>query len=205
GDSITDGSEPVVNKVGGRWPDTLAARIAKARPDRPLGVVDLGIAGNKLLNDEKENSGRSGLSRFRSDVLSQPGLTDVILLEGINDIGSLRGAGGRALTSEELIAGYRTLIAQARAAGAAVHGGTLTPFQGAHYYRNEGEQIRREVNQWIRTGGAFDSVIDFEHAVRDPRYPGRYRPSYDLGDHLHPSRAGYAAMGAAVDLSALRG
>ncbi|MGA5703606.1 SGNH/GDSL hydrolase family protein [Peterkaempfera bronchialis] len=205
GDSITDGSSPALTRPGGRWPDALAARIAKARPDRPLGVVDLGIASNRLLTDRQGEAGRSALTRFRGDALTQPGLTDVILLEGINDIGSRRDADGRPLTADELIAGYRTLIGQARAAGAAVHGGTLTPFQGATYYSDFGEQIRQRVNQWIRTGGAFDSVVDFERAVRDPRYPGRYRPGYDIGDRLHPSDTGYRAMAAAVDLAALRG
>ncbi|MCD0483162.1 SGNH/GDSL hydrolase family protein [Streptacidiphilus sp. ASG 303] len=205
GDSITDGAAPVVGRVGGRWPDVLAARIAETRPDRPLGVVDLGIAGNKVLTDERNDAGPSGLGRFRADALTQPGLTDVFLLEGINDIGSRRGAGGAPLTAAELVAAYRTLIGQARAAGAAVHGCTLMPFQGAAYYSDFGDAVRQEVNRWIRTGGAFDSVVDLERTVRDPQYPGRYNAAYDLGDHLHPNDAGYTAMGAAVDLSALRG
>jgi lysophospholipase L1-like esterase len=205
GDSITDGASPSLTATVGRWPDALAGRITAAWPDRPLGVVDLGIAGNKVLSEDNGAVGPSALDRFRRDVLSQPSLTDVILLEGINDIGFRTGQNGLPLTAAELVRGYRVLIAQARAAGAAVHGGTLTPYQGAGYYSDSGEQIRQQVNRWIRTGGAFDSVIDFDRAVRDPGVPARYDAKYDLGDHLHPSDAGYQVMGAAVDLTALHG
>jgi lysophospholipase L1-like esterase len=144
------------------------------------------------------SAGPSAQARFASDVLGQPGATAVILLEGINDIGD------HVATAAQLIAADKQLIAQAHAAGLRILGGTLLPFQGAGYYSAAGERIREQVNAWIRTSGAFDGVLDFDKALRDPADPLRLLPAYDSGDHLHPSDAGYQAMADAIPLSLLR-
>ncbi|MCD0483161.1 GDSL-type esterase/lipase family protein [Streptacidiphilus sp. ASG 303] len=203
GDSITDGPPTPRGASSVRWPDLLADRIARARPRSPYGVVDLGIAGNRLLRSAKP-AGAAALDRFGTDVLAQQGATDVILLEGINDIGAGTDSYGRPVTASELIDAQRRLIGQARSAGLAVHGATLLPFEGAKYYTLQGERVRQQLNQWIRTGGEYDSVVDFDRAVRDLRQPTRYAVPYDSGDHLHPSDAGQAALAAAVDLRALQ-
>lgn len=203
GDSLTDGVTQ--HGVVPRWTDTLAQRIAAQRPGSPLGVVNVGIRGNRLLTDTDDGEGTAGVSRFHRDVLGRPAVTDVFLLEGINDIGHRYGRDGSPITARMLIEGYLRLIAAARARGIAVHGGTLLPFAGASYYTDAGEQVRQQVNHWIRTSGAYDSVVDFERVVRDPFAPERIAPAYDRGDHLHPDDRGFAAMGEAVDLRTLRG
>jgi len=205
GDSITDGaaSTPDTNR---RWPNYLARRLA-ARPDAsPVAVLDQGISGNRVLHDV---IGQNALARFDRDVLAWPGVTHVIVLEGINDIGfpAIQGApfgdavDTSAVTADDLIAGYRQLIARAHAHGITIIGGTLTPYQGASYATDAGEQIRQTVNAWIRDGGEWDAVIDFDAAVRNPADPGRMQEALQSGDWLHPSDAGYEAMAAAIDLS----
>ena len=169
---------------------------------RDLGVANQGISGNRVLS---EGFGPNALSRFDRDVLSRPGVRSVILLEGINDIGlpnlsAVLPNAGAAPSAEGIIAGYRQLIARARANDVLIFGGTLTPYEGALYHTAEGEAKRGAVNAFIRESGEFDGVIDFDAAVRDPANPLRLLPAYDSGDHLHPSDAGYASMAAAVDL-----
>jgi lysophospholipase L1-like esterase len=158
----------------------------------------MGIGGNRLLRDM---TGASALARLDRDVLSQAGVKWLVLLEGINDIGRGSTMPGEAVTADELIGAYRQIIERARTHGIKVIGGTLTPFEGAGYAREDGEAIRQAVNQWIRTGGAYDAVVDFEAATRDPANPKRFRPEFDPGDHLHPNDAGYQAMADAVDLA----
>jgi len=205
GDSITDGaaSTPDTNR---RWPNYLARRLA-ARPDAPpVAVLDQGISGNRVLHDV---IGQNALARFDRDVLAWPGVTHVIVLEGINDIGfpAIQGAPfGNAVdmssvTADDLIAGYRQLIARAHARGITVMGGTLTPYQGATYATDAGEQTRQAVNAWIRDSGEWDAVIDFDAVVRDTANPGRMQEALQSGDWLHPSDAGYEAMAEAIDLS----
>lgn len=193
GDSITDGFGSTVG-ADRRWPDHLADRLARRPEARQLGVMNQGIAGNRVLRD---SAGVSALARLDRDVLSQPDVSTVVLLEGINDIGN-----GDVTAAEQLIAGYRQVIARSHAAGVCVVGGTLTPFQGTAppYYSAEKDAIRVAVNRWIRRSGEFDAVVDFDAATRDPSRPQRFLPAYDSGDHLHPGDAGYAAMAAAVDL-----
>ena len=195
GDSITDGAVSTVN-TNNRWPDHLARRLAARKGGRPMAVVNLGISGNRLLGD---GAGVSALARFDRDVLMQTGVTHVIVLEGINDIGGARA--NPTPSAEDLINAHRQMIARAHARGLTVIGATLTPFEGAAYYTVEGEAKRKALNDWIRTSGEYDAVIDFDRITRDPANPLRFLPLYDSGDHLHPGDAGYKAMGEAVDLA----
>ena len=204
GDSITDGAHSSAN-ANHRWPDLLAQRLLAQH--RPLGVLNAGIGGNRLLNDPLDNIrfGVNALARFDRDVLAQPGVKYLIVLEGINDIGHYVPPAPPAqnVSAEDIIGALKQLIARAHEKGIVVVGATLTPFAGAHpgYFTPEKEIKRKAVNQWIRTAKAFDSVIDFDKATRDPSQPDRFLPAFDSGDHLHPNDAGYKAMAAAIDLS----
>ncbi len=202
GDSITDGAFSSVDK-NNRYPDELAERLADGRP---TGIANAGISGNRLLHDSP-GFGDSGLSRFGRDVLGEPDVRTVIVLEGINDIGFGEGGLGELVSAQDLIGGYRALIAAAaHPRGIRVIGATLTPTEGCPYPGYDtphGATVRAAVNQWIRTSGAFDAVVDFDHALADPADPNRMRPAYDSGDHLHPSDAGYHAMADAIDVRAL--
>jgi lysophospholipase L1-like esterase len=208
GDSITDGTRSTPD-TNNRWPDWLARRLQTVRDpiggiNARLGVINRGISGNRLLTDPPEGSlaGRSILARFDRDVLAANGVRWMTLLIGINDIGN--SSAMSPLTADDLIAGYRQVIARAHAKGIAVYGATLTPFEGAGYYSSEKEVIRQAVNNWIRSSDAFDAVIDFDRVTRDPSHPARLLPAYDSGDHLHPNDLGYQAMGNAVPLELFR-
>ncbi len=194
GDSITEGarSTPDTDRM---WPAVLSARLAANRNTSNFGVANMGIGGNRVLRD---GAGASALARFDRDVLSQSGVKWVMLLEGINDIGH---GNTEPVSADELIGAFKQMIERAHTHGIRVIGCTLTPYEGAGYAREDGEAIREALNNWIRTGGAFDAVVDFEAATRDPNNPKRIRADFDPGDHLHPNDAGYKAMGEAIDLS----
>ncbi|HLK44236.1 MAG TPA: SGNH/GDSL hydrolase family protein [Thermoleophilia bacterium] len=204
GDSITDGYNSSISTYS-RWPDFLARRLAAGPGPQKLSVVDAGIGGNRVLTDVPNPwQGVSALKRFEHDALGQPGVRDVILLEGINDIGNNAGPNGAPLTAQDLINGYRTLIGEAHAAHVRIIGATLLPIQGNGYYTPAAETLRQTINQWIRTSGAFDGVIDFDQAMRDPNNIADLNPVYDSGDHLHPNDTGMQALANAVDLGLLR-
>jgi lysophospholipase L1-like esterase len=196
GDSITDGDSSGVDRDR-RWPDAFA-EFASRHGNRPLAAVNAGISGNRLLRDGA-SAGSGALARFDRDVLTVPGITDLIVLEGINDIGWPGPFDIAAPPSaSELIRAYKQLIARAHARGIRVYGGTLTPFEGAvypGYYTATKEAIRAAVNDWIRRSRAYDAVIDFDAIARDPTHPDRLRGEFDSGDHLHLNDAGYAALG----------
>jgi lysophospholipase L1-like esterase len=197
GDSITDGARSTAN-MNARWPDTLARRLAEQRGPK-VAVLNAGISGNQVLGD---GAGVSALARFDKDVLMQTGVTHVIVMEGINDIGLARA--NPSPSADDLIAAHRQLIARAHARGLKIYGATLTPYEGAAYYSAEGEAKRKALNDWIRTSGEYDGVIDFDKVTRDPNSPGKFAAFADSGDHLHPGDAGYKAMGEAVDLALFR-
>ena len=197
GDSITDGTRSTPN-TDHSWPALLAVRLAKNKATSTIGVANMGISGNRVLYD---GAGASALARFDRDVLNQSGVKWVMLLEGINDIGRVGTPTPEAPTADDLIAGYRQFIDAAHTHGIKVVGCTLTPYMGAGYSREAGEAVREAVNTFIRTGGAFDAVVDFDAATRDSADPQRIRAAFDPGDHLHPNDAGYQAMANAVDLS----
>jgi lysophospholipase L1-like esterase len=197
GDSITDGTASTAN-TDHNWPSLLAERLAKNKKTAMIGVANMGISGNRVLYD---GAGSSALARFDRDVLSQSGVRWVMLLEGINDIGRVGTPSPEAPTADDLIAAYRQIVAIAHTHGLKVIGCTLTPYEGAGYSREPGEAVREAVNTFIRTGGEFDAVVDFEAATRDQANPKRFRASFDPGDHLHPNDAGYQAMADAVDLA----
>lgn len=202
GDSITDGARSTQGR-NARWPDRLSERLAAAYPSRAIGVVNAGISGNRVLSDGViVPFGQNALSRFDRDVLSVPGVTDVIVLEGINDIGALKTGPGP--TAAQLIAGYRQLIDRAHGKGLRIIGATLLPYEGAAYFTTQGEAVRAEVNAWIRRPGNFDAVIDLDAAMRDPAQPTRFRADLQSGDWLHPNDAGYRVMGDAVNLALFR-
>ena len=226
GDSITDGSNTTID-TNRRWPDLLALRLQTTRdlvsapngiatllaPNARLGVVNRGIGGNRLLRDPGEwpPFGRAVLARFDRDVLATAGVRHVVLLIGINDIGH-PGTGAMPAsdgpTAEDLIAGYRQVIARARAHGIAIHGATLTPFEGTTfpgYFTAQKEAVRQAVNRWMRESREFDSLIDFDHALRDPAQPSRLLAKYDSGDHLHQNDAGMAALAEAIPLELFGG
>lgn len=207
GDSITDGQGVSVD-ADCRWPHELARRLAPRR----IAVLNAGISGARLLADKM---GVNAPARFVRDVVAPPGVKSVIVLLGINDI----GWPGTPLTQDRdppawtaLLSAYQQLIGLAHAYGLRVVGGTLPPFEGAlaatplaAYYSRAKDQLRRKVNHWIREGGAFDAVIDFDARLRDPRHPLRLATPFDCGDHLHPGEQGCRAMAEAVDLDALLG
>jgi lysophospholipase L1-like esterase len=204
GDSITDGVGSTQDRDV-RWPDALAARLQANPTTRSIAVVNAGIAGNRLLNDGKPPFiGPSSLSRFDRDVLNTPGLRWIILLQGSNDVSAADMLTTREdqVSAAQIIDGMKALIARAHARGVRIYGGTMLPREGVRKpFANTGagREKRRALNAWIRTAGAFDGVIDFDRAVRDPTRPDRLHPAFDSGDHLHPNDAGYAAMAAAVD------
>lgn len=204
GDSITDGHGATTNG-NNRWPDQLADRLRADRSMRSVAVLNHGIGGNRLLTD---GLGPNALARFDRDVLAQPGVRYLIVLEGINDLGTLtRDAPVSAEAHAELVArmigAYRQIVARARAAGIKVIGATILPDGTSPYYHPDAqnEADRQAVNAWIRAPGNFDAVIDFDAVMRDPADPRRMKPAYDSGDGLHPSVAGYRAMAAAVPLA----
>ena len=202
GDSITDGALSTEN-ANHRWPDYLAARLQKDPATAHLAVLDEGIGGNcVLVHCVAENA----LARFDRDVLSQAGVKYVIVLEGINDIGKLHTPNqpDYKLTAEDLEQGFVQLVGRAHEHGIKVFGATITPYKGAGYFTENGEQIRQAVNRWILTSGVFDGTIDFDKATQDPANPLTFAPQYDGGDHLHPKDAGYAAMADSIDLSLFR-
>ncbi|WP_408957807.1 SGNH/GDSL hydrolase family protein [Natrinema sp. 74] len=198
GNSITDGHNSTIN-ANAAYPDVLAERVTD-RADIRKSVLNAGISGNRVLSDSA-CCGVNALSRFDRDVLTQPDVTDVIVLEGINDIGFEQNGEYRSVSAEEIIDGYRQLVDRAHSHGVRIIGGTLTPFSGAAYYYAEGEAKRQRVNEFIRSSGVFDGVIDFDRALRDPDDPGRLRPKYDSGDNIHPNDAGYRRMAETIDLS----
>ena len=201
GDSITDGYQSTAG-ANHRWPDRLAERLMAKSPARPDGVVNAGIGGNRVLADGAiAFFGQSALSRFDRDVLSVPGATHVIVLEGVNDLGASKTNPPKA---EALIAGYRQLIARGHAHGLKMIGATILPYGGAAYYGAPGEAERQKINAWIRGSRAFDGVIDLDAAIRDPAKPERMRADLQSGDWLHPNDAGYRVMGDAVDLALFR-
>ncbi len=202
GDSITDGHGSTLN-ANHRYPNFLAARVLADAKLKHLAVVDEGIGGNRVLHDQ---TGPNALARFDRDVLAVPGAKYVIVLESINDIGRMTSQPGtpEAVTAIDLIVGLQQMIDRAHERGLKIFGATLTPYEGAKYYSESGEAIREQINAWIRTSGHFDAVIDFDKATQDPANPKRYLPAYDLGDHLHPSDAGYQRMADAVDLTLFR-
>jgi lysophospholipase L1-like esterase len=209
GDSITDGHGATTNG-NDRWPDDLARRLLTAaatrapKPAHPLGVLNEGMGGNRLLLD---GLGPNALARFDRDVLAQTGVRYVIVMEGMNDIGTFGQGPAQPQSAHDALvhritAAYGQMILRARAHGIRVLGGTLTPFSGSNYYKPGpiSEADRQAVNAWIRAPGHFDAVIDFDKALRDPQHPEALLPAYDSGDHLHPSPAGYRAMADAVPL-----
>ena len=197
GDSITEGAASTNNAFRG-WPDRLAERLAAAKSK--WSVVNAGIGGNRLL---RTGTGPGALARLDRDVLGVAGVKAVILLEGINDIGRGFTPSGpqEPVTLEALIAADRQFIARCHAHGVKVYGALLTPYGGAGYSAPKGEEVRTGLNNWIRTSGAFDGVIDFATATADPANPLTFRSDYNLRDKLHPNDAGYEAMGKAIDLN----
>jgi lysophospholipase L1-like esterase len=165
-------------------------------------VANSGIGGNRVLTEGAFQAGINALARFDRDALDLPGVRHVIVLEGINDIGNARQ--NPTPTAEDLIAAHKQLIERAHARGISIYGGTLTPFEGAAYFTPAGEAKRQALNDWIRKSRAYDGVVDFDAATRDPAHQAQFLAQYDSGDHLHPNDAGYKAMGEAIDLAMLK-
>ena len=206
GDSITDGTRSTPNAEAS-WPSFLARRLQASPETAGIAVLNHGISANRLLRD---GFGQSALARFDRDVISQPGVKWMTIIEGINDIGVGTNPdflirpnmpANETATPEELISAYRQIIERAHQHGIKVFGSPLMPFEGAAYYSEHGAVTREAVNQWIRTSGSFDAVIDFDAVVRDPAHPTKMKAEFDSGDHLHPNDTGYKAMADAIDLS----
>jgi lysophospholipase L1-like esterase len=204
GDSITDGHGATTNE-NDRWTDVLAQRLQSSAETRNIGVSNQGIGGNHLLHD---GLGPSALARFDRDVLAPAGVRWVIVFEGVNDLGELArttevSAEEHAAIVSRVLAAYQQIAARAHAHGLKIYGATITPYAGSSYYHpgRLSEADRQEVNRWIRNPGHFDAVIDFDNVVRDPAHPDQLMPAYDSGDHLHPSPAGYKAMGSAIPMA----
>lgn len=206
GDSITDGHGATTNG-NDRWPDFLARRLQASPVTKSVGVLNLGIGGNRLLLD---GLGPNALARFDRDVLAQAGVRCVIVLEGVNDLGMLTHAEevSKELHNElvhGIIGAYEQIIERAHAHGIRVIGATILPYSGSDFYHPDqlNEEDRQTINQWIRTSGRFDAVADFDKVTRDPKQPNRLLPEYDSGDHLHPSPAGFRRMADEIPLRPL--
>jgi lysophospholipase L1-like esterase len=210
GDSLTDGRGSTTNG-NDRWPDQFFGRLRSGWRVRPGGgpgriaVVNQGIGGNRVLRD---GLGPSALARLDRDVLAVSGARWLVVFEGANDIGT-RDATGTACEQAvpDLVFAYEQIVTRAHAAGLLVYGATLTPFGGSEPYDDPGghrQAARERVNDWIRSSGRFDAVIDFDQAARDPRYPRQLNPAFDTGDHLHLNPAGYAALARALPIGLFR-
>lgn len=204
GDSITDGHASTTNG-NDRWTDVLAQRLQLSSVTQNIGILNEGIGGNHLLTD---GLGPNVLARFDRDVLAQSGVRWLIVFEGVNDLGGLTRNGEvspteHALLVHRILGAYQQLILRAHAHGIRIIGATITPYTGSDYYHPgpRSEADREAINAWIRAAGHFDAVIDFDKAIRNPQQPDRLLPTYDCGDHLHPSPAGYRVMGEAIPLS----
>jgi lysophospholipase L1-like esterase len=204
GDSITEGLASTTD-ANARWTDVLARRLHAQRVTRDVAVLNEAISGNRVLNDFiGPNAGR----RIDRDVLTQGGVAFVVLLLGTNDMGfsqfppgAFPGVSLANVSAAEIISGYQQIILRVHQAGAKIYGATVLPFEGAGYYDAGVEPKRAALNQFIRSSGEFDGVIDFDAVMRDPAHPTRMRAEFDSGDHLHPNDAGYAAMGNSIRLS----
>lgn len=198
GDSITDGFGTTVDRDQA-WPTLLAKRFIERKSGPRIAVVNEGISGNQVLRD---GAGVSALARFDRDILGEPGVRWIVLLEGINDInihGQITGQG--ALTAEDLIKGYQQIIARAHMHNIKVVGATLTPEEGVWLAGPVGEATRQKVNQWIRTAGEFDAIVDFDAVLRDKEHPTRLREEFNPGDHIHPNDRGNGVMADTFQLS----
>ncbi len=206
GDSITDG---VGATPGGnnRWPDVLADRLQAAGLE--WAVANQAISGNRVLSP---GMGESALSRFDEDVLSLPGVKYIIVFEGVNDLGNRFGRRGPnqpnfpgldqpEITVEQMIAGYKQIVARAHAKGIKVIGSPIGPYMGAGYWSEEGEAARQAINDWILNSGTFDATVRLDTAFADPAEPRQMRDGYHIGDHLHGSPAGLKAVGESIDLA----
>jgi lysophospholipase L1-like esterase len=204
GDSITDG-RGVTHSGNNRWPDVLAERLQADPRTRHIAVLNHGVGGGRVLND---GAGPNALARFERDVLAMPGVRYVLLLEGVNDLGTFtrdapQTPEAHADLVRRLIAAYAEMIRRAHERGLFVIGGTIIPYGGFELYHPTAvnEADRQAVNAWIRAPGHFDAVVDFDALTRDPAHPERMRSEMDNGDHIHPSIAGYRAMAGAVPLA----
>jgi lysophospholipase L1-like esterase len=198
GDSITDGFQSLQD-ANHRWPDLMADRLLALPRREQMGVLNAGISGNRLLLDGG-SFGVKALDRLDEDVFSRTGVCTIVLLEGINDIQQLP----HQLDATKIEAAYQEIVDEAHARGIRVVGATLLPFKGFSVWTPTLEATRAAVNQYIRTSGTFDAVVDFDQVMRDPADPQRMLPAYDSGDHIHPSDAGYQAMANSVNLDLLR-
>ena len=197
GDSLTDGKNSTTN-ANGRWPDELARRLEASKHRTNIGVLNEGIGGNRLLHD---GLGPNALSRLDRDVLTQTGVRWLVVLEGVNDLGTCKSECDLDSTAKDIINAYRQIIVRAHSQNLRVYGATITPFGGSFYATEETERARQAVNHWIRTSGWFDAVIDFDRATRDPNNPANLSARADSGDHLHPADGGYKVMADSIDLN----
>jgi lysophospholipase L1-like esterase len=201
GDSLTDAN---ISTHDGHhsWPSQLARRLVAQRRGRAMAVMNQGLGGNRILHDIR---GDSGLRRFDRDVLAQPGVTHTVIMLGTNDLRNRNGKPEEEVTAAQMIAGLKQFAVRGQTRGIKVIGGTLTPYENETFlpgaWNPKREEVRQAVNDWLRKTDVFDAIVDFDRALRDPDHPTRMLPIYDCGDHLHPSDAGYRAMGDAIDLS----
>ena len=207
GDSISDGVGSTQD-LNARWPDVLAERLHGDHALASIAVLNGGIAGNRILHDGHDPFiGPSALARFDRDALGKSGVRYVLLLEGINDIAAASSFAGTTddVSAQQIIDGMKLLIKRAHENGKLIFAATLTPYAGVDwpFYSVAGEAKRQMINTWIRSGGAFDGVVDFDRVLLDPAHPDHLLPAFDSGDHLHPNDAGHKAMAEAIDIHAL--
>jgi lysophospholipase L1-like esterase len=201
GDSLTDANISTHDAYC-RWPDQLARRLVARQGGRPLGVMNQGLGGNRILHDLR---GESGLRRFDRDVLAQPGVTHAIVMLGTNDLRNRIAKPEQEVTAEQMIAGFTQMALRAQTRGIKLFGATLTPFGNETFLPGAWNPVREKhrvaFNTWLREGGVVDGVVDFDLALRDPECPTQMLPIYDCGDGLHPSDLGYCHMGDVIDLA----